>query len=234
MKIIKGDLISLAREGHFDIIAHGCNCQNVMGAGIAYQLSKEWPDLLDIDKEYRQGFKEPYNMMGTYSEYITPIEYKAEGDVAKWLKILNLYTQMWPGVPSPHCSIPFDHVSFTAVLRKVNYHFSGKSIGLPWIGCGLAGADKGLVRHIITGELAEMDVTIVEYEKATVAVDRGGLAEELQQGLLSRPGKGKTSAFGTAEGIGVWGGVPKQDGGTGDFFDAWADGNIDERPLDSK
>jgi hypothetical protein len=28
MKIIKGDLIELAKQGHFEDITHGCNCQN--------------------------------------------------------------------------------------------------------------------------------------------------------------------------------------------------------------
>ena len=35
MKTITGDLIKLAQDGVFDVIIHGCNCQNTMGAGIA-------------------------------------------------------------------------------------------------------------------------------------------------------------------------------------------------------
>ena len=38
MKIISGNLITLALEGHFDVIVHGCNCFGVMGAGIAAQM----------------------------------------------------------------------------------------------------------------------------------------------------------------------------------------------------
>jgi O-acetyl-ADP-ribose deacetylase (regulator of RNase III) len=29
---IDGDLIKLAKEGKFDVIAHGCNCHSTMGA----------------------------------------------------------------------------------------------------------------------------------------------------------------------------------------------------------
>lgn len=32
LKHIKGNLIDLAEEGEFDIIIHGCNCQNTMGS----------------------------------------------------------------------------------------------------------------------------------------------------------------------------------------------------------
>ena len=35
MKIIKGNLISLALAGEFEVIIHGCNCFCTMGAGIA-------------------------------------------------------------------------------------------------------------------------------------------------------------------------------------------------------
>jgi ribonucleoside-diphosphate reductase beta chain len=35
-----GDLITLAKAGKFDVIAHGCNCHSTMGAGIAPQMAK--------------------------------------------------------------------------------------------------------------------------------------------------------------------------------------------------
>ena len=31
MKTIKGNLITMAKEGKFDVIVHGCNCYHVMG-----------------------------------------------------------------------------------------------------------------------------------------------------------------------------------------------------------
>ena len=33
MRTIEGDLIGLAKAGHFDVIVHGCNCHNTMGRG---------------------------------------------------------------------------------------------------------------------------------------------------------------------------------------------------------
>jgi O-acetyl-ADP-ribose deacetylase (regulator of RNase III) len=38
MKEIEGDLIDLAKRGHFDVVTHGCNCFCTMGAGIAPQM----------------------------------------------------------------------------------------------------------------------------------------------------------------------------------------------------
>lgn len=36
MKYIIGDLLKLADDGQFDVIVHGCNCFNTMGAGRNY------------------------------------------------------------------------------------------------------------------------------------------------------------------------------------------------------
>ena len=48
-----------------------------------------------------------------------------------------------------------------------NHANFGKSIGLPKIGCNLAGGDWNIVREIIRRELKDMDVTIVHYDKAS-------------------------------------------------------------------
>ena len=37
---VDGDLIKLALQGQFDVVAHGCNCFCTMGAGIAPQMAK--------------------------------------------------------------------------------------------------------------------------------------------------------------------------------------------------
>jgi O-acetyl-ADP-ribose deacetylase (regulator of RNase III) len=43
MKTVVGDLIQLALNGEFDVIIHGCNCQCVMGKGIALSVKKYSP-----------------------------------------------------------------------------------------------------------------------------------------------------------------------------------------------
>lgn len=176
IKIIKGDLISLGKSGEFDIIAQGCNCQNIWGAGLALQMKREFPDALTIDKEYRDTFKDPIQMMGTWSSHFEFISVNPN----KWLQILNLYTQMWPGIPSPGCAIPFDYDAFRVICKKLNYHFKGKSIGLPYVGCGLAGAEKFMVRGIIEHYLTDMNVTIIDYEDKKIpqrSIFESGLGE---------------------------------------------------------
>lgn len=40
MNKINGNLITLALEGEFDVIVHGCNCFCVMKAGIAVEMDR--------------------------------------------------------------------------------------------------------------------------------------------------------------------------------------------------
>lgn len=158
MKVIKGDLLSMAKRSHFDVIAHGANCMGIFGAGIAKQIAEQFPDCAVIDKQYyEEHAKEHENMMGNYSWFWCNM-YEHP------FNILNLYTQLYPGLPSPGCKIPFDYAAFTTVLRKVNQRFKGKSIGLPYIGCGLGGASAIEVSDIIEKELFNMRVTMVIYE----------------------------------------------------------------------
>ena len=49
-------------------------------------------------------------------------------------------------------------------LRKVNFKFPRKTVGLPKIGAGLAGGDWIVIKNIIEDELKDLNVTIVEYK----------------------------------------------------------------------
>lgn len=153
-------MITNALAGDYDVIAHGCNCQNIMGAGIASQIKRAWPDAFLIDKEYGQEFKEPYMMMGTYSKTIQEI---GTEDNRRWLYVLNLYTQLYPGLRSPQSDIPFDYDAFTICCKKINHEFQGKRLGVPYIGCGLAGGEKADVESIMEYRMPDIDITIVEF-----------------------------------------------------------------------
>lgn len=178
VKIIQGDLIRLALDGHFDLIAHGCNCFVNMGAGIAVQIAGSFPSALIADSATKPA---DYNKMGNYTLGIHMFPKKI-------LTVLNLYTQYFPGVPSPGCPIPFDYTAFEMCLKKINVGYKGCSIGLPWIGCGLAGANQQMVEEIIKVELHNLDVTIVNYKiqnhdrRSAANVAGGGLEQESPSG----------------------------------------------------
>lgn len=163
IKEINGDIIALAKEGKFDVIAQGCNCFNTMGSGLAAQIRKKCPNAYAADQATVVGDK---NKLGTYTKAT-----EKEG-----FTVLNCYTQYGFGENStnpnggPVLKVPVDYVAISKALKALRAEFPGKRIGLPRIGCGLAGGDFEVVRQIITDTLEGEDVTIVTYEQPNFSI----------------------------------------------------------------
>lgn len=145
---VKGDLIAMAKEGLFDVISHGCNCFNTMGAGIAPQFAKAFG--ADKFPKEKPRFRGDINKLGT-------IDWKM--DFRSPMVVVNSYTQYTTG--GRH---PLDYEALTLCMRKINAKFEGQRIGLPLIGCGLAGGDWDVVKQIMQEELEDCEVTIVHYQ----------------------------------------------------------------------
>jgi len=168
----EGNLIALAKEGHFDVITHGCNCFCTMGAGIAPQMAKAFG--CDTFKMESPQFKGMMDKLGTIDyqtgvivngEFINALNSEVSAEDGHVLTPINSYTQYWYG--RNHAAgdkSPVDYEAITLCMRKINHSFKGKTIGLPLIGCGLAGGDWNIVKKIIETELDAMDVWIVHYK----------------------------------------------------------------------
>lgn len=175
-KEIEGDLISLALQGEFDVIAHGVNCFCTMRAGIAPQMAKTFG--CDSYKLEQEKYKGDINKLGQIEWEVVHQEKEIYG--GKWvhypdehifmtgkkLHIVNAYTQYNYGKNHKDGDEkPLDYEALTLCMRKINHQFKGKHIGLPKIGCGLAGGDWSKVKEIIQKELKDCKVTVVKYEK---------------------------------------------------------------------
>ncbi len=146
MKHIVGDLIALANEGKFDVIIHGCNCFRKMGAGIALAIKGEFPAAYFADQMTKHGDK---SKLGTYSSA-----------VLEKIVVVNAYTQYdYRRSSQPNVSYP----AIREVFKKIKKEFSGKRIGYPKIGAGLAGGDWNIISKIIDEELEGEDHTFVEF-----------------------------------------------------------------------
>jgi O-acetyl-ADP-ribose deacetylase (regulator of RNase III) len=156
-KEINGDLISLAQEGAFDVITHGCNCFNLMGSGIAPQMAKAFgcDQSRGLFKLEQNEFKGSILKLGTIEYH--PINIGP----GKTVMVVNSYTQYHYGMSQRN----LDYEALTLCLRKINHEFDGQHIGLPQIGCGLAGGDWNVVKGIIQEELKDCNVTVVIYNK---------------------------------------------------------------------
>ena len=158
---IEGNLITTALEGKFNVIAHGCNCFCLQRAGIAKQMAEIFntDDLMWEDEKFKGRINKlgmiDYQRIEISSGLIVDKKEPEEGT----LTVVNAYTQYRPGKN-------LDCEALILCLRKMNHEFKGKHIGLPQIGCGIAGGDWDIVKEIIKKELKNCDVTIVVYKNS--------------------------------------------------------------------
>jgi O-acetyl-ADP-ribose deacetylase (regulator of RNase III) len=149
MKTVEGDLITLALQGQFDVIVHGCNCFCTMGAGIARVIQEEFPEAYAADLVTIKGDR---NKLGDFS-------FATVTRNGNQITIVNGYTQFhFHGE-----SVLVDYDAVQSIFKKVKQRFSGKRIGYPKIGAGLAGGDWRRIARIIDQELAGEDHRLVVY-----------------------------------------------------------------------
>lgn len=163
MRVIKGDLVKLAASGTFNVIVHGCNCFNTMGAGVALQIANRFPEAWYIDSMTNYGDR---RKLGNTS--IATVR----GDHDDALIIVNAYTQY--GTTSKPGEMVVDYDAVYNVFAKTVHNLSciapNMRIGIPRIGAGLAGGDWDVLAEIIE-EALDLDgfddpnlLTLVEYD----------------------------------------------------------------------
>lgn len=148
---VRGDLLQLAEDGEFDLIAHGCNCFHMMGAGIAGQIARKYPAAYDADKNTIYG--DP-KKLGTISF--------APNDANVKFYIANMYTQFHGG----RCDNEILYPSIRSCFKRLDdFRKDGQSvkIGIPMIGSGIAGGNWDDILDIISQEMYYNDLTIVEW-----------------------------------------------------------------------
>lgn len=149
MRVVHGDLLKLALAGDFDVIVHGCNCFGTMGKGIAVGVHELFPEAYEADLATPRGDRAK---LGTISVV------NVDRDLRR-ITIVNGYTQFdyrGDGVRA-------DYDAIRSVFRELKRRYSGKRIGYPKIGAGLARGDWSIIAPIIDEELAGEDHTLVEY-----------------------------------------------------------------------
>ena len=117
-----------------------------MGAGIARQIAKAFPEAQAADNETVAG---DLNKLGS-------ISFHNYGN----LIVVNAYTQFSFG-EGPQIS----YYAIISACRVIKSLFSGKKIGFPKIGAGLGGGDWRAIEWILEKSFEGEDVTIVEYQE---------------------------------------------------------------------
>jgi len=126
MEYRKGNLFN-AEDGV--AIAHGCNCQGVMGAGIALQFKNRYPEMFEWYKFKCQhkDFSPGDAFVWKGKNYIGRVEDRY---------ILNLATQDRPG---PYARLEWIDQSLRSAIKT--FGEAVPTIAMPNIGCGIGGLD---------------------------------------------------------------------------------------------
>lgn len=147
-EIVKGDLFHPAFN--FDGICQGVNTLGVMGAGIAVVFRETWPSMYD---EYRRNCKRFGAALG--------------GSLHTWqdpesgLIIFNLFSQIDPGDDGRYALLRRAAVQLVLEAEARNH----SRVGLPWIGCGIAGLAKHNVEDILHEVFNDSQVEFVLVEQ---------------------------------------------------------------------
>ncbi len=138
----QGDLL----KAPMDIIVHGCNCKHSFGAGIARQIREQFPQAHTADLKTLYG--DP-SKLGDYSTVV--IDNK---------RIINAYTQF--NYSTDKLDVDYDAVERVMRTIKVEYSVDAK-LGMPRIGCGLAGGDWNKVEEILNRVFNDRTIYVYDY-----------------------------------------------------------------------
>jgi len=132
-------------------IAHGVNCKNAMGSGVAKAIYTCFPD---VKKQYHLAMEGMLKYSFSESKY-------ALGKIQKVIcgekNIFNCWTQDRYGYNNEKLA---NYWAIGVCFKSLSEQ-DIKEIAIPKIGCGLAGGDWGIVKQIINdATLDDLDVHV--------------------------------------------------------------------------
>lgn len=119
-----------------------------MGAGIALTISQIFPQAFAADLRTVRG---DTAKMGKFSF----------ADARPYGKIFNMYTQFYPGREQKRVLNAAIARSFRTLNNTMPEDFH---LGIPQIGCGIAGGTWSEVKEIINDETPNLRITLVNYK----------------------------------------------------------------------
>ena len=139
LHLIEGDLF----EVDLPALGHGCNCRGAMGAGIALEFKRRYPDMY---RAYRERC-----LSGDFNL----------GDVFVWVApdrvIYNLATQP---VPKPSATLEAIELSVQRALDDAQQR-GVRRIGIPRIGAGLGGLSWSKVESTLANVAEDHSVELI-------------------------------------------------------------------------
>lgn len=141
IKYIQGDLLEAPQK----VIVHQCNCQGVMGSGVAFQIRRKYPSVYNV---YMKGLS--HSKLGDF------IPAKVDGKI-----FINLLGQDH-FLPRGVC-----HTDYAAVRKALESlkDYCDDDLAMPKIGCGLGGGDWKIMSALIEEIFTDRDVYVYEWKE---------------------------------------------------------------------
>lgn len=160
IEYVSGDLFAGAHRP--EALAHGCNCQGSMGAGIAVQFRDRYPAMFEA---YRAMCKARPRQFNPGDAWL----WKA--DQQPW--VFNLATQetYWRGRAT------YDWVEAALLAMRARVDAEGLTrVAMPRVGAGMGGLSWKKVKAVIDRAFADWPGALIVYEEFVPApsADRGG------------------------------------------------------------
>lgn len=156
IKRVKGDLFDYFERGECDTVVHCCNCQGVMGSGIALTIKNKYNGVY-------KAYKDHESRNGSLKLGTTSSEFVGENKL-----IINLHAQGNYGYNG------FRYVNYEALYealvaaRNEMIASKHKTLGVPYkMACDRAGGDWRIVEAMLNVIFvdADIEVLVVEYSK---------------------------------------------------------------------
>ncbi len=141
IEIVSGDLLDAFDNATVDSIAHCVNTRGVMGAGLALQIKKKYPNVFNA-----------YSKMCVQETDRTFLLGKAQKVISSYLHpdkaIFNLFGQLDVGLSQRQ--VNYGAIGLCLQNMRQQIHEPDTVIGFPYLMCcGLAGGNWGIILEMI-------------------------------------------------------------------------------------
>ncbi len=137
-----------------NVLVHGVNCGGVMASGIAKSIREEYPAAYDA---YMEAHKNNELQLGMFSV----------AEVVGGKRIINLCTQEKYGTDKRYIDYEALYVGLSRIkeiLEGASKEGRKYSLVMPWVGCGLAGGSRKVVKAMIEDIFEESEIRVVVAE----------------------------------------------------------------------
>ena len=134
------------------VIAHGVNCQGVMGSGVAKAVREKYPHAYE---KYTKDVKSWVEGFGSTVGQLGRVQFVA---VDSKLVVANCFTQDFFGIKKRHVDYEAVAKCFYELNKRRDWY---GQLNIPKIGAGLGGGDWSVIESIIKSEY-KSDVIVWE------------------------------------------------------------------------